>query len=192
MNKVIYIIFLFLVAVAYITSCQFIDVGSISTILTTLTALFGAFAIWWQLKREKDLKEAEFIMNYNTAFITNPELTEIEKALEAYRKTNVFTFDESQRQLIINYLVYNEALAAMIFRGVLSIGNIDDLFMYRFFLVVNNPIIQKEELCPEALYYKGCFKLYKKWSAYRKKNGLPILLEESSLDKTEEFNMYAK
>ncbi|MFB0921089.1 MAG: hypothetical protein QMB62_09435, partial [Oscillospiraceae bacterium] len=102
-----------------------------------------------------------------------------------------FTVDPSNRQSIINYLVYHEALAAIIFRGVLSIKNIDDLFMYRFFLVVNNPVVQKNELCIDAQYYRGCFKLYKKWSTYRKKKGLSILLEETSLDKTAEYKKYA-
>ena len=165
MKRVLLPISLLVLAAVYIAGCRFWNIEYTSTVLTTLTAIIGAYAIWWQLKREKDLKEAEFIMNYNTAFIGNPELTEIEKALEGYRKTGEFEFPESQRQSVINYLVYHEALAAMIFRGVLNIKNIDDLFMYRFFLAVKNPVIQKEEMCPEAQYYKGCLKLYKKRSA---------------------------
>jgi len=172
MHKAIYITLLLIVVISYAISCLFFDVSNISSILTTFTSIIGAYAIWWQLKKEKDLKEAEFIMTYNTAFISNPELTQIEKELEAYRKTKVFKFDESKRQSIINYLVYHEALAALVFRGTLRIKNIDNLFMYRFFLVVNNPVIQKEELCPDAMYYVGCFKLYKIWSEYRRKNGI--------------------
>jgi hypothetical protein len=164
----------------------------ISTIATTLTAIIGAIAIWWQLKGEKDLKEAEFIMNYNTAFIANPELTEIEKELEGYRKTKVFKFEESKRQAIINYLVYHEALAAMIFRGVLNIKNIDDLFMYRFFSRGDKPVIQVKRIMPRTQYYKGCFKLYRHWSAYRKKKACPSLMEEVVTRPTKLYNEYAK
>ena len=90
-------------------------------------------------------------------------------------------------QSVINYLVYHEALSALVFRKVVSIKHIDDLFMYRFYLAMNNKEIQEKELCHEYQYYKGCYKLYKKWTEYRKEQGLEILLEENALDQTEAY-----
>ena len=98
--------------------------------------------------------------------------------------------NEDNIQIVINYLVYHEALAALVKKGVLSIKNIDDLFAYRFFLVMNNPEIQEKELRPEAQYYHGCFWLYKKWKNYREKRGLYILLKDTSLEKTEEYKRH--
>jgi len=96
-------------------------------------------------------------MTYNTAFISNPELTQIEKELEAYRKTKVFKFDESKRQSIINYLVYHEALAALVFRRTLRIKNIDNLFMYRFFSCCKQPCNSKRRAMSRCYVLRRLF-----------------------------------
>jgi hypothetical protein len=166
---------------AYTVSLQVIDYSMASTYATTITAIIGAYAIWIQLNREADVKQAEFIMNYNNSFLSNEQLVEMEKKLELYRKTGKYEFTEEDRQPLINILVYLEAMAAMIFRDVMTLEAIDDLLSYRFFLIVNNPIVQDVELCPEADYYQGCIKLYMKWYNYKKKRNLPIVLEETSL-----------
>lgn len=185
----------------FILGCLVFPIGDVATVITTITAIVGAFAIWFQMKRERDIKEAEFIMSYNTSFIENPELVELEQKLERYRKQvetlgnaskqeNILTKDN--RQTVVNYLVYHEALAVFVKKKILSIDCIDDLFAYRFFLIVNNPEIQEKEICPESQYYQGCFWLHKKWSQYRRKRGLYILLEDTSLEKTEEYGMLHK
>ena len=56
-------------------------------------------------------------------------------------------------QKMINYLVYLESLAALVFRQVIHLDVIDDLFSYRFFLAVNNPVVQECELLPYADFY---------------------------------------
>ena len=184
----------------FLLGSMLFPLSDVATVITTITAIIGAFAIWVQLKREKDLNEAEFIMNYNTSFIENPDFTILEHQLEMYRKkveceeiwnTTEAIMTEENNQTIVNYLVYHEALAVFVRKGVLSLDSIDDLFAYRFFLIMNNPEIQRKEICPEAQYYHGCFWLHKKWTHYRKKKGLYILLEETSLDKSEEYNKYA-
>lgn len=175
---------------AYTVSLQVIDYSMASTYATTITAIIGAYAIWIQLNREADVKQAEFIMNYNNSFLSNEQLVEMEKKLELYRKTGKYEFTEEDRQPLINILVYLEAMAAMIFRDVMTLEAIDDLLSYRFFLIVNNPIVQDVELCPEADYYQGCIKLYMKWYNYKKKRNLPIVLEETSLHiKIKELNL---
>lgn len=189
-------ILMLFVLLLFLFGCMIFPMSDVATIITTLTAIIGAFAIWFQMKRERDINEAEFIMNYNTTFIENPEYVELEQKLEKYRKIvesngnlddleNIIT--EENQQTVINYLVYHEALAVFVKKGVLKIESIDDLFAYRFFLVMNNPEVQKVELCPEAQYYHGCYWLHKKWTEYRRKKGLYILLEETSLEKTNEY-----
>lgn len=180
----------------FLFGCMIFPMSDVATIITTITAIIGAFAIWFQMKRERDINEAEFIMNYNISFIENPEYVELEQKLERYRKVveaggNVEKLGEilteENQQTVVNYLVYHEALAVFVKKRVLSIDSIDDLFAYRFFLVMNNPEIQRKELCPEVLYYHGCFWLHKKWTEYRRKKGLYIMLEETSLEKTDEY-----
>ena len=157
-------IFVIAIGVIFI-SCYvtlFIEQGgsSISELVTTITAIIGVFAIWFQLKKERELNEAQFIMDYNNSFISNEELVGVESQLELFRKTGELIITDDNRQSFINYLVYNEALAALVFRKVLSLEVIDDLFSYRFFLAMNNPILQKEEIIPEAEYYKGSIKSF--------------------------------
>lgn len=184
----------------FLFGCMIFPMSDVATVITTITAIIGAFAIWFQMKRERDIKEAEFIMNYNTSFIENQEFVALENRLEEYRKAkenneeNVLEeiVNGENHQTIVNYLVYHEALAVFVKKGILTIDSIDDLFAYRFFLIMNNPEIQRKELCAEAQYYHGCFWLHKKWSEYRKKKNLYILLEETSLEKTEIYNQYTK
>lgn len=185
----------------FLFGCMIFPMSDVATIITTVTAIIGAFAIWFQMKRERDINEAEFIMNYNISFIENPEYVELEQKLEKYRKViesggnpedaeEIMT--EENQQIVVNYLVYHEALAVFVKKRVLSIDSIDDLFAYRFFLIMNNPEIQRKELCPEAQYYHGCYWLHKKWTEYRKKKGLYILLEDTSLEKTDEYSRFTQ
>lgn len=183
----------------FLLGCMIFPMSDVATVITTITAIVGAFAIWFQMKRERDINEAEFIMNYNTSFIENPEYVALEQKLEQYRKrveqkSSVDEYEdiitEENRQTVINYLVYHEALAVFVKKRVLSLDSIDDLFAYRFFLIMNNPEVQRKELCPEAQYYHGCFWLHKKWTEYRKKKGLYILMEDTTLEMTDEYDKY--
>lgn len=156
--------------------------------ITAITAILGVFGVWIQLRRENQIKEAEFIMEYNNSFISNQELVAVEHLLELSRKGyDVEVIHKDNLQSVINYLVYHEALSALVFRKVVSIKHIDDLFMYRFYLAMNNKEIQEKELCAEYQYYKGCFKLYEEWTKYRKEHRLEILLENNALDQTEAY-----
>lgn len=189
---IVLVVALYLIA-AYYSS----DVSALSTILTTVTALIAAVAFWMQLKRTENLDEANFIMSLNDQFISNDEMTRIEHALELYYNQEaeghgvalnlVLEREHNDCQRLINYLVYMEGLAALIKRNVMHLGVIDDLFAYRFFIAVNNPIVQKFELLPYANYYQGCFKLSEMWTKEWRKTGRPVPLDQYALyecDKT--------
>lgn len=148
---IVLVVALYLIATYYSS-----DIAALSTVLTTVTALIAAVAFWMQMKRTENLDEANFIMNLNDQFISNDEMTRIEHALELYYNQDfeghegtlelVLERDHSDCQRLINYLVYMEGLAVLIKRNVMHLGVIDDLFAYRFFIAVNNPIVQKFEL----------------------------------------------
>lgn len=170
------------------------DKSGLATVITTTTALIAAVAFWLQMKRSKDMEEATFIMEMNNNFISNDKLTRIEHELEKYyaqvinKKDNPelnldLDIESKDRQQLVNYLVYMEGLAALVEKGVLRLGVIDDLFAYRFFIAVNNPIVQKTELLPYANYYQGCFKLSEMWTKRFDKEKREIPLEKHSLYK---------
>ncbi len=142
---------------------------------------------------QNDIEEASFILEYNQSFIQDNNMTEVESLLEAqafYGRTEPIITDET-RQKFVNYLVYLEGLAPLIIRGVLNLEHIDDLMAYRFFLAVNNPEVQEKELKRFAGDYRGCFKLYKIWAAYRIEKEYEIHQKETALDKWEDFEKYA-
>ena len=139
--------------------------------------------------RQNDIEESSFILQYNQAFIQDPNMTEVESLLErnAFYGLPSPIMNSDNRQQFINYLVYLEGLAPLILNGILKLEHIDNLMAYRFFLAVNNPELQKSEIEPFAIFYQGCFKLYKRWSEYRLEHHLEIPLRKSSLDKLEVF-----
>lgn len=80
-------------------------------------------------------------------------------------------------QMLINYLVYLESFAPLVLTGQVKLVDIDDTFGYRYFIAMNNPIVQKYELLKEADYYCGCIRLYEKWLKYRRKCNKEIPME---------------
>ena len=197
MNKreIKYYVIIGLVVAAYIAATLLLpDPPALSTRITTTTALIAAVTFWLQLKRTENLNEANFIMNLNNQFISNKEMTAVEHELELFFNqvtagadpdTLTFTLNLDRGhpdcQKLINYLVYMESLAAIVNRGVMHLGVIDDLFAYRFFIAVNNPVVQKNELLPYAAYYQGCFRLAGQWTQEYRKTGRPVPLGQFSL-----------
>lgn len=70
-------------------------------------------------------------------------------------------------QKLINYLVYLESFVPLIIHKQIRLEEVDDLFGYRYFIAVNNPVMQKNELLREQKYYQGCIKEYGEWKGHR-------------------------
>ena len=172
----------------------------IAAMLSGVLAAVAAGLVLFQLEkneieqiRQNGIAEATFIMQHNQAFIQDLNMTEVQHLLEEVafygRKDNII--NNKNRQHFVNYLVHLEGLAPLITEGILNIEHIDDLMAYRFYIAVNNKELQEEELFKFAEYYRGCFKIYKIWTKYRKEKGYEILNEENSLDKWERFEEFA-
>ena len=178
---------------AYLICTCYMDYQYISTVVATIVAALGIFGVCIQLKKEADIKEAEFLTEYNFTFLTTEKFVEMEKKLERARKSGQpINFTEEDRQNVIDYLVYLESFAPLVLNKMVRLNIVDDLFGYRYFLAINNKEVQKFELCPEAEYYRGCFKLYPVWKKYREEHKLAVPLMENSLDKWIDFENYAK
>jgi hypothetical protein len=63
----------------------------------------------------------------------------------------------------------------------MHLGIIDDLFAYRFFIAVNNPVVQEYELIPYADFYKGCYELSEVWTKQWRNEGKRIPLDQYTL-----------
>lgn len=173
----------------------------IAGMLSGVLAAVAAGLVLFQLRenekeqiRQNDIAEATFIMQHNQSFIQDKNMCDVQHLLEEqahYGRKEEIINDEN-RQHFVNYLVHLEGLAPLIIEGLLNLEHIDDLLSYRFYLAVNNKELQEKELKPFADYYRGCFKIYKIWTEYRKNKGYSILLEENGLDKWDEFSIYAE
>lgn len=199
-----YHIAILVVVILYLIGTFFFDIEPLSKRISTVTTIIAAIAFWLQFKRTESLNESSYIMNLNNQFVNNKDMTKIEHVLELYY--NDYEFNYNKRNLknegvgisslelqldlsresedcqkLINYLVYLEALAAIIERNVLHLNVVDNLFAYRFFLAVNNPVVQETELLPYRDYYKGIFFLSKEWTKLYKKENTPIPMAEFNL-----------
>ncbi len=190
-------------AIAYLIASFYLNVDTLSKRVSTLTTIIAAVAFWLQFKRTERLNEANYIMNLNSQFINNKSMTQVEHELELYynkyeelragRETvgkeaediplglNLARESEDCQKLI-DYLAYMEALAAIVERNVIHLDVIDNLFVYRFFVAINNPVVQKTELIPYADFYQGCYWLSEKWTMYHEKDHL-IPMKEFGLKK---------
>ena len=145
-----------------------------------IVGVIAAILVIHQLKKETEaekvenrIQQATFVKDYNLSFILDKGLTKIEHELEKYyadyvknpkgANLNIGVEGTVKRQRFINYLVYLESLASIIDHNAMTIESIDSLMGYRFFLAVNNPVIQREELYQYSLHYRGLFELYEKW-----------------------------
>ncbi len=190
-NKIITYMSIFLIIIALIVSLFFDGViGSrIATIITTITAIIGAIALFIQFKRDKDLNQATFLIEYSKQFYDTYNCADILNELETYRKTPNYEIDvEKYYKEIVGYLEWLESLASLVNNEILPIDKIDNVLSYRFFIIVNNKQIQDYEIIPCKEFYRGIYNLYKKWAQYKRKFNLPIILEETELSKTLDYN----
>lgn len=189
-NKTILIISILMMCAALIGSLFLDDVlgARISNIVTIITAIVGAVALFVQFKKDKDLNMASFVIDYSVQFYDIYNLNNILNELEKCRVDKDYKLDvEKNYQDIVAYLQWLESLAALVNTNLLTIEKIDDVLSYRFFLIVNNKQIQEAELIPCKEFYRGIFKMYKEWSAYKKKKGLFIIFEENELSNYPEY-----
>ena len=178
-------------------STRDLSFDSIRNRLTTLFAIISALAFWLQFKKTERLNESNYVMNLNNQFINNKNMTKIEHELELYYNQYIEVKKKLGRdmeandineirlginlsrtsedcQTLIDYLVYLESLAIMVENGVIRIQDVDDLFSYRFFLAVNNPVVQEHELLPFSDFYQGTYRLCRRWIQNHRRKQIPI------------------
>ncbi|MBE7076308.1 MAG: hypothetical protein E7374_00230 [Clostridiales bacterium] len=158
----------------------------IAEVITLITAVVGAVALFLQFRRDKDINEASFLLEFWNNFTETPDLIDIQKKCDddIRRKTSSFTKDDYKG--ILTYAQWLEALSTTINRDILAFNFIDDMFNYMFFVFVNNKYVQKVEILPNIQFYNGILTAYKSWTKYLKKHNKSILLEENALDKAVE------
>ena len=174
------------------------DQSNLSEVVLTILGIIAGVAFWLEYHHNNKLNEAEFIVELNKQFVADENMTRVEHDLERYFalvRNSVRNFDEEKyylnglkekydlkkedRQHLINYLVHLEGIATLISTGVIRLKTINDLMGYRFFIAVNNPVVQQIELFPYAAYYKGIFALFDEW---KNNKDMPLNEKEFRMD----------
>ena len=187
----------------YMLGQYFCDWEWLTETIATIIAIITVVAFWLEYHENKLLNEAQFIMELNEQFLSNSNLSDVEWVLEKYynrsRKNTLtneyekefedqFDLEEGERQHLVNYLVHLEGIAALINNGVIHLDAIDDLMSYRYFVAVNNPIVQKLELLEYPDYYKGCIGIYDAWVNELQKQGItPPMYDEKKNNLTQKY-----
>lgn len=153
----------------------------IAEVVTLVTAVVGAVALYLQFRRDKSINEASFLLEFWKSFSENPTLISIQHKCDEDMYSEKTLFTEDDYEGIMVYAQWLEALCAIIKREVISLNFINDMYGYMFFVFVNNKEIQRREILPNAKYYHGIVTVYDMWVKYLKKNNMEVLLEQNSL-----------
>lgn len=159
MKKRPYIAAMVLLIAIYLAGSHYFKGSVYSETITMILAIIAAVAFWMEFKSNERINEAQLIMELNNQFITNEQFSCIEwelgKYYAAYMETRKsgndvqgipfgidLSLQNKGRQNLVNYLVHMEGIAALINEGVLHLNVITDLMAHRYFIAVNNRIVQ--------------------------------------------------
>ena len=186
-----YIFAFFVILLLVITLFLDDSLGSrIVTVITVSTAVVGAISIFIQYKRDKNVNQATFILEYGKYFYSLNHAEEVMLKLDEYRLGNKEVVKDINYNGIVNYLFWCEELSTLYQKNVIDLQTVDNIFSYNFFLITNNKYIQEKELVPNAEFYKGIFFLHKEWTDYKRRTKQPIINEEESLEKIDKYTSY--
>jgi len=153
-----------------------------SEILAIATAIIGIVTLGHEMRRGKNLSEAEFIVTLNQVYTENQHFKKAYNLFDNYDFENCpdLTLTTSD---ISNYLTFFETFHLLGSRGVLEVKMIDNLFGHRFFIAIHNPYVQKVKLIKEPENFVNLFKLERKWMDYRVANNKNVFGANYSLEK---------
>lgn len=168
------------------------EIGTkIATIVTIVTAIIGALALFVQFEKDKAMNRANFLSDYSKSFYNDFDLKEFYQELDVCVRDKKHKIDcEKYKIEIVTYLEWVESIAHLINKGIIDFEDIDSVFAYRYFLIVNNKQIQDYEIVPYHHFYNGTISIYQRWYNYDKKHECEIPLESTALNKRKELQAY--
>ena len=185
---------LILVFIGVIVSFFYDEDGIMVSLIATLTAVIGAFAIYIQNRKSKLIGQSSFTIEISKYLYETPGLTEfihkLGRASDVEGEPYVVT--QKDRPLVIKYLNYIKTIAFLVDEKTVTIETLNNVFAYEFFIVVNNKSIQDLEIKDFAECYYDVFDLYDKWTKYLIKHKKKILHNKFALSNMSEYKKYFK
>jgi hypothetical protein len=155
------------------------SVSTISQIAASVVTIVGILFIAWQVSDTRRFTKSQL-------------LNELEKGSNEYRHAYMMITGpwrteeeisphEEQLYDIFECLGFFERIKILLDNRVIDMQTVDRLFGYRFFLLVNNPHVQKFALYPDGHDFIIVFALHKQWVRYRQLHGEEIADKETDL-----------
>ena len=144
-------------------------------LVTPVSFIAGGLAIWYQVRETRALKKGSFLLELDSTFDVhhNQLLEKLMKDTKAKSNGQLSESSYISKEDLIHfvaYLTFFEILFQLLDKKLLIFKDVDDLFGYRFFIAIENDIIQDEDLCKDRQDYRNIFRLHKLWSDFRKSN----------------------
>lgn len=166
------------------------EISEIATVITTITAIIGAVALWIQFSKDKQISQASFIVEFYQTFYAQEGNLKVLTELDKKYSNEKYDSLKMMKPEVLNYLGWIRSLCSLIDRGVLSIESVDEIYGYKFFIILNNKEVQEMELSKYPDLYKLMFRTHKSWSDYRKKKGGHLICESEDLSLIESYANY--
>lgn len=146
------------------------------SLLTTIVAVVGGLAIYYQIYKESKIAEGQFIHDLDTSFKCGEiwgvaqRLFTVEDYLDEDGHFIVKEPLRNDEQVdIMAYLTFFETLYLLMEQNVISMADVDQLFRRRFFKATMNREIQELELVKHYYGYTNIYLLDAKWRRYLEK-----------------------
>lgn len=163
------------VIVLLLISAIFFESAYVS-MLTTVVALVGGLAIYYQIYKDSKIAEGQFIHDLDNSFKSG-DTWEVANRLFTVKDTlddeGHFVvqepFQDGEQAQIMAYLTFFETLYLLIEQNVISMAEVDQLFRRRFFKATMNREIQELELVRHYYGYTNIYLLDAQWRRYLEK-----------------------
>ena len=186
-NRLVYILLFTLCSmllVAMFLVYLLTDISEIfANIVAVVAAVIGVFASIVESVRGKQVETSNDLMTMYGDFIDIEGNKLVEYKLECLKRRNINLFTDEDTMAIRNYLLYFNGVADKILSNYIKIGEINTIWGYRFFLIMNCPYIQDREIIQNAQMYKRCIQLHYKWGLWSKKHHFKRSADQHSLEK---------
>lgn len=161
-------------------------IESIATLAGTILAIVAALLAYKELKVGADNSRGEFILNLQQVYSDNEAYADLFEVcwhnyLGKLENEKLKEYILEHEKDVLNYMTFFESVYLMLDRRVLNLKLLDELFGRRFFIVVNNRVVQDCDLVVNKPYYENVFLLFDRWKEYRIQNNNMDFIDENVL-----------
>lgn len=157
-------------------------------LIAIVSSLIAIISIAKQINSQQEISEAQFIFDINDKYVNNDDYKNTYVLLDTYqnmldRGASTEELEEQEKKIdslsnsqISNYLTFFEVLNILLKKDRVSIELLDDLFAYRFFIAVRNPVIYRRKL--KHGNFANIRELHDLWIKYRENKTLETGIEQ--------------